>query len=196
MASPKFRPWWVLWICVCPWLICAPKCSNYALNNLLFGLCRFVWVSEVLVNLPNPISEFQHAPLPPKCYEPRSMPQLLLLPLSSPLDSQLSPLRSLGVCHRPYNRTKVMWKTNVLCTLSLVTIALSIFVVPNKSMLWGILFIFWVSFFFCVAIVLEVVREGFVSSTTKTSRACRVGQREMGITINPKQIILDMGEDL
>ncbi len=40
VASPKSEPWWVLWICVCPWFVRAPKCSNYALTNLLFGLCR------------------------------------------------------------------------------------------------------------------------------------------------------------
>ncbi len=69
------------------------KCSNYTLTNLLF-LCRFVWVIELLVNLPSPIPELQHAPLLPKCYEPRSAPQLPFLPL-------LSPLKSLGVHHYP-----------------------------------------------------------------------------------------------
>ncbi len=44
-----------------------------------------------------PILKLQHAPLPPKCYKTRNMPQLLFFPLLSPLDSQLSPLRSLGV---------------------------------------------------------------------------------------------------
>jgi hypothetical protein len=74
VASSKSGLWWVLWVCVCPWFICAPKCSNYALTNLLFGLCKFVWVIDVLVNLPSPIPELQHALLPPKCCEPRSMP--------------------------------------------------------------------------------------------------------------------------
>jgi hypothetical protein len=97
VASPKSRPWWVLWICVYPWLIRAPKSSNYALTNLLFGLCKSVWVSEVLVNLPNPIMEFQHAPLPPKCCKPRGAPQLLLLSIFSPLDLQLNPSKSLQV---------------------------------------------------------------------------------------------------
>jgi hypothetical protein len=55
VASPKSGPWWVLWICVCPWLVRAPKCSNYALSNLLFGLCKCVWVIELFVNLLNPI---------------------------------------------------------------------------------------------------------------------------------------------
>ncbi len=53
MASPKFEPW-VLWICVCPWLIHAPKRCNYPLTNLLFGLCKSVWIIELLVNLPSP----------------------------------------------------------------------------------------------------------------------------------------------
>jgi hypothetical protein len=39
VASPKSRPWWVLWVCVCPWLIHAPK---------VFQLV--VWFVEVHVN--------------------------------------------------------------------------------------------------------------------------------------------------
>jgi hypothetical protein len=74
VVFPKFGMWWVLWVHVYSWLVRAPKCSNYALTNLLFGLCRSVWVSEVLVNPPSPISELQHALLPPKCYEPRAPP--------------------------------------------------------------------------------------------------------------------------
>jgi len=81
VASPKSRPWWILWVHVCMWLICAPKCSNYTLTNLLFGFCMFVWVIKVFVNLPNPIPELQHAPLPPKCYELGSAPWLLHLSL-------------------------------------------------------------------------------------------------------------------
>ncbi len=98
VASPKFGSWWILWVRVSPWLVHAPKCYNYALTNLLFDLCRSMWVSEVLVNLPSPIPELQHAPLPLKCCELRSTPQLLLLPLSH-LDSQLNPSKNLGVCH-------------------------------------------------------------------------------------------------
>jgi hypothetical protein len=54
VASPKFGPWWVLWVYVCPWFIHAPKCSKYALTNLLFGLCKTVWVIELLIILPSP----------------------------------------------------------------------------------------------------------------------------------------------
>jgi hypothetical protein len=55
VGSPKSRLWWVLWICVCLWLIHEPKCCNYALINLLFGLCRSVWIFEFIVNLLCPI---------------------------------------------------------------------------------------------------------------------------------------------
>jgi len=74
------------------------KCSNYARTNFLFGLCRFVWIIDLLITFPSPIPKLQHALLPPKCCEPGNTPQLCLFPLFSPLDSQLSPSRSLGVC--------------------------------------------------------------------------------------------------
>jgi len=76
VASFKSRLWWVLWVRVCMWLVLAPKLFRYALTNLLFGLCKSVWVGELLVNPPSLISELQHIPLPPKCYEPSSTPQL------------------------------------------------------------------------------------------------------------------------
>jgi hypothetical protein len=69
VASPKSRLWWVLWVYVCRWLVRAQKCSNHTLTNLLFCLCKSVWVSELLVNLLSPISKLQHALLPPKCYK-------------------------------------------------------------------------------------------------------------------------------
>jgi len=93
-VSPKSELWWVLWVRVCPWLICAPKCFNSTLTNLLFGLCMLVWLIELLINLPSPILELQHAPLPLKCYEPGYAPQFFFLSLSAPLDSHLSPSRS------------------------------------------------------------------------------------------------------
>jgi hypothetical protein len=68
-------------------------------NNLLFGLCKSVWVSEVLINLLSPIPKLQHAPLPPKCCKPGNALQFFLLPMFSPLDLQLSPSRSLRVRH-------------------------------------------------------------------------------------------------
>jgi hypothetical protein len=76
------------------------KWSNYALTNSLFGLCMSVWIIELLVTLSSPIPKLQHTLLPPKWYEPGSAPQLLQLLLSSPLNLQLNPSRSLGVRHK------------------------------------------------------------------------------------------------
>jgi hypothetical protein len=47
----------------CTKMFYAPKCSKHALTNLLFSLCKFVWVIEVLVNLPSPILELQQTRL-------------------------------------------------------------------------------------------------------------------------------------
>jgi hypothetical protein len=106
VASPKFELWWV---CVCPWFACAPKCSKYTLTNLLFSLCRSVWVIEFLVNLSSLILKLQHTFLPSKCCEPRNVLQLLFFLLSSLLDSHLSPSRSLGVCHWCWTPTTKAW---------------------------------------------------------------------------------------
>jgi hypothetical protein len=97
VASPKSKVWWVLWICVCSWLVHAPKCSNYAPTTLFFGLCRFVWVIELLVNLPKSHPRAPAHPSTPEVQRAKECAQLLLLPLSSPLDLQLSPSRNLGV---------------------------------------------------------------------------------------------------
>jgi hypothetical protein len=35
VASPKFGPWWVLWIRVCLWLVCAPKVLQLCINQLV-----------------------------------------------------------------------------------------------------------------------------------------------------------------
>jgi hypothetical protein len=64
------------------------KCSNYALTNLLFGLCKSMWVIELLVNFSSPHPEATTSPLPPKCCELGNAPQLLFLPLFSLLDLQ------------------------------------------------------------------------------------------------------------
>jgi hypothetical protein len=53
------------------------KCSNSALTNLLFGLCRSAWIIELLVICPSFILKLQHALLPPKCCKPKNAPQFL-----------------------------------------------------------------------------------------------------------------------
>jgi hypothetical protein len=35
VASPKFRLWWVLWVRVCSWFICAPKVFHLCSNQLV-----------------------------------------------------------------------------------------------------------------------------------------------------------------
>jgi len=44
VTSPKFGPWWVLWICVCMWLACAPKFLQPRTNQLV------VWSMQIHVN--------------------------------------------------------------------------------------------------------------------------------------------------
>ncbi len=84
VASPKSEPWWVLWVHVCPWHVCAPKALKLYTNQLV------VWFVQVHVNkwclslFLVPILELQHALLPPKCCEPRTVPQLLTLLMFSP----------------------------------------------------------------------------------------------------------------
>ncbi len=53
VASPKFGPWWVLWVYVAHGSFVNQKCSN-TLVNLLFGLCKFVWIIESLVICSSP----------------------------------------------------------------------------------------------------------------------------------------------
>ncbi len=36
VAFPKFRLWWVLWICVCSWLVYAPKKLELCTNQLVW----------------------------------------------------------------------------------------------------------------------------------------------------------------
>jgi hypothetical protein len=44
VASPKSRPWWILWIWITPWLVLAPKVLKLCINQLV------VWVVQVRVN--------------------------------------------------------------------------------------------------------------------------------------------------
>jgi len=97
VASPKYRRWWVMWVYVCMWLTRAPKCSNYALTNL-FGLCRSMWVIELLVNHPSPIRSSNMPFYPQSATNCGAHPNSFSF-RCSPLDSELSPSRSLGVRH-------------------------------------------------------------------------------------------------
>jgi hypothetical protein len=74
------------------------KCSNYALTNLLFGLCRFMWVIELLVNLPSP---HPRAPTHPSTLEVMWTREHAPTPSPSVVFTfglVVSPSISLGVC--------------------------------------------------------------------------------------------------
>jgi hypothetical protein len=84
VASPKSKLWWVLWVWVHPWFILAPKVLKLCTKQLVVWFVQ-VHVSNWCLSLfLVPISELQHAPLPPKCYEPRSVPYFLILSLFPP----------------------------------------------------------------------------------------------------------------
>jgi hypothetical protein len=75
------------------------KGSSYALANLLFGLCKSVWVIELLVNLPSPHPGAPTCPFTPKVLRakeraPSHSPSVVLT-----FRFAMSPSRSLGVHH-------------------------------------------------------------------------------------------------
>jgi hypothetical protein len=72
------------------------KCSNYALTNLLFGLCRSVWdwcLSPFLVLIP----ELQHAPLPFKVLQAREHAPTLCPSIIFTLGLPIESIKELGV---------------------------------------------------------------------------------------------------
>jgi hypothetical protein len=86
------------------------KCSNYALTNSLFDLCKSVWIIDLLVIH---LSLHLGAPTCP------SIPEVLRVKKCAPtpypfvvftLDSHLSISKSLGVCQKPYKYRKVAKK--------------------------------------------------------------------------------------
>jgi hypothetical protein len=83
MASPKSGPWCVLWIRVHLWLVLPPKVLQLCTNQLIVWFVQVCVSDWLLIILPNLIRKLQHAPLPPKCYDSRSVPQLLILLLFS-----------------------------------------------------------------------------------------------------------------
>ncbi len=87
VASLKFMLWWILWIRVCSWLVHAPKMFQLRITNLLFGLCRSMWVIDLLITLFSPHHEVLACPSTPKCCELGSVPNSLSFRCFHPLDS-------------------------------------------------------------------------------------------------------------
>jgi hypothetical protein len=73
VASPKFRPWWILWVHVNLWLICAPKMIQLCTNQLDVWLCKFVWIIDSFITCLNPCLGTPACPLSSKCYKLRSV---------------------------------------------------------------------------------------------------------------------------
>jgi hypothetical protein len=119
MASPKSRLWWVLCVRGCPWFVRAPKVLKLCTNRLLFGLCRSVWVIELLVNLLILILELQHAPLPPKCWVKERTPTPST-PIVFTFGLVVNPSRCLGVRHIWCQKKTKGLGTNVVCEATYV----------------------------------------------------------------------------
>jgi hypothetical protein len=45
VTSPKFGPWWILWIRICSWLILTPKLFQLCTNQLVVWFCPCEWIS-------------------------------------------------------------------------------------------------------------------------------------------------------
>jgi len=56
VASPKSELWWVLWVCVCPWLVRAPKVFQLCTNQLVVWFVQSLWIVDSLVTIPSPHS--------------------------------------------------------------------------------------------------------------------------------------------
>ncbi len=92
------------------------KCLSYELMNLLFGLCRSVWVIDLLITLLNPYLEAPTHPFTPKVLRAREHSWTPHSSIVFTLDSHLSLLRSLGVHHMTsttlYNGILTSWNGN------------------------------------------------------------------------------------
>jgi hypothetical protein len=93
---PKSGPWWVLWVHVYPWIVCAPKTFPLRTNQLVVWFVQVHVNNQLACNLPSPHPRAPTCPSTLEMLRAKEHTQVLLLLLSSPLDSQLSPSRSLG----------------------------------------------------------------------------------------------------
>jgi len=72
------------------------KCSNYALINLLFDLCKCVRVIDLFITFSSPHPRALTCPSTLKCCEPGSVPQFLILPLFSPFGFVVKSIKEFG----------------------------------------------------------------------------------------------------
>jgi hypothetical protein len=71
VVFPKFGRWWILWVRVVRDSSLHQKCSNYALSNLLFRLCKSVWGIDLLVILHSSHLGIPTCPFTPKVLQTR-----------------------------------------------------------------------------------------------------------------------------
>jgi hypothetical protein len=102
------------------------KCSNHALTNLLFDLCKFVWIIDPLVIHPSPHLGAPTRPSTPKVLQAKKHAPTPYPSTIFTLESHLSLSRSLGVCHKnsityPHNKIVLIYFTYLLPTSTYAT---------------------------------------------------------------------------
>jgi len=100
VASPKSGSCWVLWVRICLWFVLAPKVFQLCTKHLVFGFVQ-VCVSSWCLSFFLIPSRNSSTPLYP--FKVLQAKECAPTPYSSiifSLNSHLSPLRSLGACHR------------------------------------------------------------------------------------------------
>ncbi len=78
VVSPKFRPWWVLWVQGCPWFVLTSKVFQLCTNHLVLGSYMFVWVIKAFQFFLVPFWSSNTPLYPSKCYKLRNSPDSLL----------------------------------------------------------------------------------------------------------------------
>jgi hypothetical protein len=99
VVSTKSEPWWVLWVCVCPWFVYAPKMLQLCINQLVVQFVQSMWVIELLVNLPSPHPRAWARPSTPKVLWVKERAPIPYSFTIFPLDLHLNLSRNLGTCH-------------------------------------------------------------------------------------------------
>ncbi len=81
VISPKSRPWWILWVHVYLWFVCAPKVFQLCTNQLVVWFVQVHVNIDMLVTCPNPHLGTPARPSTLKCCKLNNVPQLLIFPL-------------------------------------------------------------------------------------------------------------------
>jgi hypothetical protein len=110
------------------------RCSNYALINLLFGLCRSMWIIELFVNLPSPCPGALTHPSSPKMLWVRKCTPTLSPFLVFIFGFTVESIKKLGGVS---TRHHLHWTTIITkTTLHHITIATIIIIGKNKGGRW------------------------------------------------------------